>query len=160
MFVQLKYLHPNEANSDEMRRFYRRCPPLTCVCWLDRKATDLFVPDSKIRRSELKSQSLTQPRALLVQRWFHHPHSAAHVSLGGTPPESSGSPSNSTPTELHLNARPLWDTLTFASLHARTAAPINSTKLRASKLAPPISPPSMSFCASSSGAFAGFIEPP
>ena len=36
----------------------------------------------------------------------------------------------------------------------------SSTKLRASRLAPPINPPSMSRCASSSGAFAGFIEPP
>ena len=40
------------------------------------------------------------------------------------------------------------------------AAVTSSTKLRASRLAPPIRPPSISFWASSSGALEGFIEPP
>src|ERR1017187_2081460 len=47
------------------------------------------------------------------------------------------------------------------SAHFTAAAAVtSSTKLRASRLAPPIRPPSMSFCASRSGALAGFIEPP
>ena len=43
---------------------------------------------------------------------------------------------------------------------AAVAALISSRNERASSEAPPIRPPSMSFCASSSGALAGFIEPP
>ena len=43
---------------------------------------------------------------------------------------------------------------------AATAAFTRSTKLRGSRLAPPMRPPSMSFWARSSGALAGFIEPP
>ena len=47
-----------------------------------------------------------------------------------------------------------------ARYFAASAAVTNSTKLRASSAAPPIRPPSMSFCASNSGALDGFMEPP
>ena len=53
----------------------------------------------------------------------------------------------------------LGEEMNFAYL-AAAAAFTSSTKLRDSSDAPPMRPPSMSFCASSSGALAGFMEPP
>jgi hypothetical protein len=59
-----------------------------------------------------------------------------------------------------LHGYPVEAFFVAANHFAAAAAVTNSTKLRASRLAPPMSPPSMSFWASSSGALAGFIEPP